>query len=141
MNRPRLESIYAGREGFFRLLEEEAERARHLSRPLTILRVEAPGVRNLVELARVYRAVAGALRTCDRICSLGGHELAVVLADTDAHRAEAPCERVRAALRIRAAGLAPRLGAGHISAGSTWQEAWRMAGALLLADGTVPAAA
>jgi len=125
---------------FFRLLADEADRCSEQARPLAVLRIEArnamPTVRDLFAL---YRAVAGGLRRSDRVHAVGGVELAAILADADGCRADAVAGRVRAAA-LSSGRWRVRLGCATVGPAG-WQEAWRLAGALLIADAAVPAAA
>lgn len=128
---------------FFRVLADEEVRSARLARPFAILRVEAHGgLDSGSELVAFYRSVAGALRRTDRVQAVGGRELAALLTDADAPQADAALARVRSALASQGRFRA-RLGAAcaRPEVGDTWLEAWRMAGALLVADGAVPAAA
>ncbi len=137
-------SAMRGVDAFFQLVADEEERSARLLRPFAILRIEArAAVETGSELVALYRAVAGALRRTDRVQAVGGRELAALLTEADAPQADAALARVRRALDAHGGRFRARFGAAcaRPAAGDTWQEAWAMAGALLVADGAVPAAA
>jgi hypothetical protein len=128
--------------GVFHLLAEEGERSARLSRAFAVLRIEARGgLETEADLLLLYRTVAGALRRCDRVQAVGGRELAAILTDVNDLQADGAANRVRAALGAHSCRWRARLGWACAQPGEAWQHAWRMAGALLVADGVIPAAA
>ena len=141
MNRTDFFSALRTIEDFHRLLEDEGIHNAGQQRPFGILRIEGRGVERARDLLFLYRLVAGVLRRSDRVVAVGGTGLAVLLRDADAARVDAVASRVRSAvsqsarfrLQLGGASVGPRAGG--------WEEAWRMAGALLVADGSIPAAA
>jgi Zn-dependent protease len=122
------------------LFDPEERRSRRNGRPFTLLRV-APPVRagDPTEVERLRAAVASVLRSTDLVRALGGEVVAVLL-EASPLQAAAPVTRVGAALEAAKLGFSPRVGWATVGPGqrSSWQEAWRWAGALLLA---APAAA
>jgi hypothetical protein len=122
------------------LFEPEERRSKRTGRPFTLVRL-APPVRaaDSAELDRLRGAVAAELRSTDLVRALAGEVVAVLLEASPA-QAAAPVGRIRTALERTVLGFAPRLGWASVGPGQrgSWQEAWRWAGALLLAE---PAAA
>jgi hypothetical protein len=122
------------------LFDPEERRSRRNGRPFTLLRI-APPVRaaDSAELERLRAPVASVLRSTDLVRAVGGEVVAVLL-EASPLQASAPVARVRAALEAAKLGFEPRVGWATVGPGqrSSWQEAWRWAGALLLAE---PAAA
>jgi Zn-dependent protease len=122
------------------LFDPEERRSRRNGRPFTLLRV-APPVRaaDSSEIERLRASVASVLRATDLVRALGSEVVAVLL-EASPLQASAPVGRVHAALEAAKLGFSPRVGWATVGPGqrSSWQEAWRWAGALLLAE---PAAA
>ena len=142
MTRPDFFTALRTVEDFHRLLEEEEAKTAPLQKPFGILRIEARGMARPGDLVALYRAVSGAVRHTDRVVAIGGTGLATLLQDADAARVDAVAHRVRAAAS-NGRGWRTQLGSASVRPGSSggWQEAWRLAGALLVADGAVAAAA
>jgi hypothetical protein len=130
-----------GRRAELKLLfDPEERRSKRTGRPFTLVRV-APPVRasDPAEIERLRAAVASELRSTDLVRALAGEVVAVLL-EASPVQAAAPVGRIRTALERVALGFEPRLGWASVGPGQrgSWQEAWRWAGALLLAQ---PAAA
>lgn len=121
----------------------ESRRAGRSGRAFTVVRIgfsaSLPG--NQRDLLR--RVVALELRSTDFVHEVCAGELGVMLIETGAHASSGPIARVRAALARAAAFLHFSVGSAEAGPGTrrTWQEAWRWAGVLLVADAKVPAAA
>jgi hypothetical protein len=130
-----------GRGGELKLLfDPEERRSRRNGRPFTLLRI-APPVRagDVAELERLRASAASVLRSTDLVRAVGGEVVAVLL-EASPLQASAPVARIRGALEAAKLGFSARIGWATVGPGQrgSWQEAWRWAGALLLAE---PAAA
>lgn len=121
--------------GWERLLDREARRTSRTGRPFTVLRIAPPGRPDAEEMERLLAVVEGELRKSDIVCELSG-EVVAMLIDTAEHHAPAVLERLGAA--FRKAQLIFELRFAWASVGPMhepcWERAWRMAGALLVAN-------
>jgi hypothetical protein len=111
-------------------------------RPFSVIRLHASGVFSRRDLFDLCGAVSSSLRTADKVMPLGGGEVAVLLPGIVGAQLDAIAGRLREDLL--AEGVGPvLLGCASVLRGgwAAWHESWRMAGALLVADGQVPAAA
>lgn len=123
----------------------ETRRGRRSGRGFTLVRV-APVGRTLSddELTVLERFAEAHLRRTDYVQrSLPHREVGVVLVETLEPAARVPVERLRAACAEQFPGLPVGIGWCCVGPGHPrgWEEAWRWAGTLLVADAAVPAAA
>ena len=127
------------------LAAQETRRCRRSGRGFTLVRVAPIGWAVLdPELAALERLAEAHLRGTDFVQrSLPHREVGVVLVDTLEPAARVPIARLRTALGAEFPAL--QLGIGWCCVGPGhkrgWEEAWRWAGTLLVADAAVPAAA
>jgi hypothetical protein len=121
--------------GWERLLDVEARRTSRTGRPFTLLRIGPPARIDLAELERLLVIVEGVLRKSDLVSELGG-EVAAILIDTAEHHAPAVVERLDPAFRKARLGFEPRIAWASVGPmhEPCWERAWRMAGALLVAN-------
>ena len=123
----------------------ETRRGQRSGRGFTLVRIAPIGWAVLEqELLVLERLAELQLRRTDFVQrSLPQRELGVVLVETLEPAARVPIERLRAALAAQLPDL--QLGIGWCSVGPGhkhgWEEAWRWAGTMLVADAAVPAAA
>jgi hypothetical protein len=121
----------------------EACRAARSGRGFSLLRVAPAGWAALDDEVEVLANVIGAhLRRTDFV-QLRGREVGVVLIESVGDGVHAPLARIRAAAALHLPKLELRIGWASVGPGQrrTWQEGWRWAGQLLVADAAVPAAA
>ena len=121
--------------GWERLLEREARRTSRTGRPFTVLRIAPPGRTDVEEMERLLAAVESELRKSDIVCELSG-EVVAMLIDTAEHHAPAAVERLGAAFRKARLGFELRFAWASVGPmhEPCWERAWRMAGALLVAN-------
>jgi hypothetical protein len=122
----------------------ETSRTARSGRGFSMLRIAPAGWAALEgELDVLATLVSAHLRHTDFVERLAGREVGAVLIDAVGMEVQALLARVRVAVAMHfpnaqfLAGWAS-VGPGHQR---TWQEAWRWAGTLLVADAAVPAAA
>ena len=122
----------------------EAHRAVRSGRWFSLLRIAPPGWvaldSDVEELAAVVRAH---LRRTDAVLRVRDREIGVVLIETVGDDVHVAVDRLRGALAAQLPWLEVRIGWASVGPGQrpTWQEAWRWAGQLLVADAAIPAAA
>lgn len=122
----------------------EAKRAQRTGRGFTLVRIAPVGWRALESDLEVLERIAECqLRRTDCVQRTPNREVGIVLVDTTAVAAGVPIARVRAAAAEHLPGLQLGIGWCCVGPGESrgWQEAWRWAGTMLVADSTVPAAA
>lgn len=122
----------------------EAMRTARSGRCFTLVRLAPAGWAALdAELRVLTGLVAAHLRRTDVVGLLRQREVGVVLIDAGPEQAHAPVQRIRTAAQVHLPRLEVRVGWAAVGPGQerTWQEAWRWAGQLLVADAAVPAAA
>jgi hypothetical protein len=118
----------------------EAQRTARTGRPFAVLRIAPAGASpEAAELAALEALVATNLRRTDVAGRVRDRELGVLLIESAGP--EAVVARLRSMLVH--CGVDVRIGWGAVGPlqHATWQEAWRWAGQLLVADGAVRAAA
>jgi hypothetical protein len=118
----------------------EAQRGTRTSRPFAMLRIAPAGTPpSAAELSAIEALVVSNLRRTDFIGRVREAELGLVLIECG--EPEVVAGRLRSMLVH--CGLALRFGWATVGPGQhqTWQEGWRWAGQLLVADGAVRAAA
>jgi len=128
----------------YQLASLEAARAARSGRGFSLLRIAPAGWAALdAEMEVLARLVTAHLRRTDFVCRVRERELGVVLIDSEGNGALAPVGRIRVAAALHLPRLEVRTGWASVGPGQrgTWQEAWRWAGQLLVADAAVPAAA
>lgn len=124
---------------------QETRRGRRSGRGFTLVRIAPVGwAMQEPELTVLERFAEAQLRRTDFVQrSLPHREVGLVLVETLEPAARVPIERLRAALGAQFPAL--QLGIGWCSVGPGyrrgWEEAWRWAGTMLVADAAVPAAA
>lgn len=136
--------IGAQKTGLSEVAAIEAKRSLRTGRGFTLVRIAPFGWAALeADLEVLERIAECELRKTDCVQRTPNRELGLVLVDTTTAAAGVPIARVRAAAALHLPGL--RLGIGWCCVGPGesrgWQEAWRWAGTMLVADSTVPAAA
>ncbi len=120
----------------------ETKRARRSGRWFTLVRIAPVGWAALdEEIEALERLVAAVLRRTDFVHRKREREVAVVLVETIGPGANLPLARIRAAAAERMPELQLRIGCAAAGPGHPWQETWRWAGRMLVADAAVPAAA
>jgi hypothetical protein len=121
--------------GLSRILEHEARRTSRTGSPFTVLRIGPPALTDLEEILRLGGLVEGVLRKTDVVFQAGG-EIVAMLIDTAEHHAPAAMERLDAAFREARLRFVPRIASASIGPRHepSWEKAWRMAGALLVAS-------
>ena len=122
----------------------EAMRTERSGRCFTLVRFAPAGWAALDAELRVLAAlIAAHLRRTDVVCLLRQREVGVVLIDAGPEQAQAPVTRIQRAAKVHLPRLEVRAGWAAVGPGQerTWQEAWRWAGQLLVADAAIPAAA
>ena len=122
-------------KGWERTLDYEARQSSRTGRPFVVLRIGPPARTDIEELERLLVLVEGELRKSDLVCELGG-ETAAILIDTAEHHAPAVVERLDAAFRKARLGFELRMAWASVGPmhEPCWDRAWRMAGALLVAN-------
>jgi hypothetical protein len=120
----------------------EARRSLRTGRGFTLVRLAPVGGAPLDgELLALERLVEAELRSTDHVQRTDRRELGVVLTETTGLAATAPLARLRMAIATELPLLKVRIGWATAGPSGQWQEAWRWAGTMLVADATVPAAA
>ena len=122
----------------------EALRSARTQRGFTLLRAAPAGWCALEAEVNVLASVMRAhLRKTDSVIALRDREVGVVLIETAGIEVHAPLARIRDAVERHLPRLDVRIGWASAGPGQrrTWQEAWRWAGQLLVADAAAPAAA
>jgi hypothetical protein len=123
---------------------QEMQRAVRSDRWFSLLRVAPAGWAALnAEMEVLASAIRAHLRRTDAVVRVRDREIGVLLIETVGDAVQVPLVRVRAALDRHLPALEIRIGWASVGPGHrpTWQEAWRWAGQLLVADAAVPAAA
>lgn len=132
-------------DGLREIASLEESRAARSGRGFSLVRIAPLGWRALEsDLRELERLIGAQVRKTDSVKLLPTRELAVVLVEAVDLAAQAPLARLREALqRHPAVGVQWRMGWCSVGPGqrATWQEAWRWAGTLLVADAAQPAAA
>jgi len=120
----------------------ETKRARRSGRWFTLVRIAPVGWAALEEeIEALSRVVGGVLRRTDFVHRKRDREVAVVLVETGSLETSVPLKRIRMAALERMPELQLRIGCASVGPGQQWQETWRWAGRMLVADAVVPAAA
>ncbi len=122
----------------------EAGRAARSGRGFSLLRIAPVGWAALDdELDALANLIGANLRRTDFVQRVREREVGVVLIEAMDGQVHAPLERIRAAAVEHLPRLELRIGWASVGPGQkrSWQEAWRWAGQLLVADAAVPAAA
>jgi hypothetical protein len=122
----------------------EALRTARTQRGFSLLRAAPAGWSALEGEVEVLASIIHAhLRTTDHVVVTREREVAVVLIEATGSDVHAPLARVREAIEGHLPHLDVRIGWASVGPGQwrTWQEAWRWAGQLLVADAVTPAAA
>jgi hypothetical protein len=122
----------------------EAQRAIRSDRWFSLLRFAPAGWASLdTEVAALEATVRAHLRRTDAVRRVREREVGVVLLESVGDGVLVPLGRVREALARHLPEMEVRIGWASVGPGqqATWQEAWRWAGQLLVADAAVPAAA
>jgi hypothetical protein len=123
---------------------QETQRAVRSDRWFSLLRVAPAGWAALnAEMEVLASAIRAHLRRTDAVVRVRDREIGVVLIETVGDAVQVPLARVRTALDRHLPELEIRIGWASVGPGHrpTWEEAWRWAGQLLVADAAVPAAA
>jgi len=118
----------------------EVQRAARNDRWFSLLRIAPLGWAALDgEVEALAGTVRAHLRRTDAVVRVREREVGVVLIEAVGDAVQVPIARVREAL----ADLQVRIGWASVGPDqrATWQEAWRWAGQLLVADAAIPAAA
>jgi hypothetical protein len=122
----------------------EAQRAIRSNRWFSLLRI-APAAWLALdsEVQALEATVRAHLRRTDAVRRVREREVGVVLVESVGDAVQVPLARVRAAVAQHLPEMDVRIGWSSVGPGqqATWQEAWRWAGQLLVADAAVPAAA
>jgi hypothetical protein len=121
----------------------EACRSARTGRGFSLLRVAPAGWAALESEVEVLANLIGAhLRRTDFV-QVRGLEVGVVLVEAVEQEVHSPLSRIRAAAAVHLPRMDLRIGWASVGPGQrrTWQEGWRWAGQLLVADAAVPAAA
>ena len=122
----------------------EMQRAVRSDRWFSLLRIAPAGWAALdCEMEVLASVVRAHLRRTDAVLRVRDREIGVVLIEAVDDMIHAPVARLREALGRLLPEMEVRIGWASVGPGQrhTWQEAWRWAGQLLVADAAVPAAA
>jgi len=122
----------------------ETSRAMRTGSWFSLLRIAPVGWSALEgELEVLANLISAHLRHTDLVEHRETREIGVLLFDTVGVQVRAPVDRVRAAAKLHLPKLDIRIGWASVGPGQrrTWQEGWRWAGQLLVADAAVAAAA
>ena len=122
----------------------EMQRATRTGRWFSLLRIAPLGWAALDgEMQVLVSLVRAHLRRTDAVLRVRDREVGVVLIEAAGDEVAAPLARLRKALARQLPEMEVRMGWASVGPGQrhTWQEAWRWAGQLLVADAAVPAAA
>jgi len=122
----------------------EAERAVRSGRWFSLLRLAPSGWLALdVRVGMLEALVRAYLRRTDGVCRVRDYEIGVVLVETTGRKVLAPLARLKKAIARELPELDVWIGWAPVGPEQQlrWEEAWRWAGQLLVADAAVPAAA
>jgi hypothetical protein len=122
----------------------EADRAVRSGRWFSLLRLAPAGWAALeLDIYMLQALVSAHLRRTDAVRALREREVGVVLVETVGDAVRVPVGRLRRAISQDFPHLEIGIGWASVGPGQqlTWQDAWRWAGQLLVADAAVPAAA
>jgi hypothetical protein len=122
----------------------EMHRAVRSDRWFSLLRIAPAGWAALdCEMEVLASVVRAHLRRTDAVLRVRDREIGVVLIEAVDDVIHAPVARLREALERLLPKMEVRIGWASVGPGQrhTWQEAWRWAGQLLVADAAVPVAA
>jgi hypothetical protein len=122
----------------------EASRLARSGRGFTLLRVAPLGWAALDDdLDALANLAAANLRRTDFVQRVREREIGVLVIEAIDEQVHAPVMRIRAAAAEHLPKLEIRIGWASVGPGHKrpWQEAWRWAGQLLVADAAAPAAA
>jgi hypothetical protein len=129
---------------FQQMAMAEAMRCARTGRGFTLVRVAPVGWAALDEEMDVLANVLGAtLRRTDTVLRTREREVGVVLVETVGEQVHPPVARIREMVAQDLGKIEVRIGWASVGPGHrrSWEEAWRWAGQLLVADAAVPAAA
>ena len=122
----------------------EMQRSVRSERWFSLLRIAPAGWAALeLEMEMLASTIRAHLRRTDAVLRVRDREVGVVLIEAAGDGVHAPVSRLREALARHLPEMEVRIGWASVGPGQrqTWQEAWRWAGQLLVADAAVPAAA
>jgi len=122
----------------------EVQRAIRTDRWFSLLRIAPLGWAALdCEMQVLASLVRAHLRRTDPVLRVRDREVGVLLIESVGEAVAAPLARLREALARQLPELEVRIGWASVGPGQrpTWQEAWRWAGQLLVAEAAIPAAA
>ncbi len=122
----------------------EMQRSVRNDRWFSLLRIAPAGWAALeLEMEMLASTIRAHLRRTDAVLRVRDREVGVVLIEAAGDGVHAPVSRLREALARHLPEMEVRIGWASVGPGQrqTWQEAWRWAGQLLVADAAVPAAA
>ena len=122
----------------------EMQRSVRSDRWFSLLRIAPAGWAALeLEMEVLASTIRAHLRRTDAVLRVREREIGVVLIEAVGDGVHAPVSRLREALARHLPEMEVRIGWASVGPGQrqTWQEAWRWAGQLLVADAAVPAAA
>ena len=122
----------------------EMQRSVRSDRWFSLLRIAPAGWAALeLEMEVLASTIRAHLRRTDAVLRVRDREIGVVLIESVGDGVHAPVSRLREALARHLPEMEVRIGWASVGPGQrqTWQEAWRWAGQLLVADAAVPAAA
>jgi len=125
------------------IAESEQLRTARSGRGFTLVRIAPSGwAARSDEIRALHALVKAHLRKTDVVVTVRERELGALLVETVGVGAFCAVARVRQILR-GAPELGVRVGWASVGPGQrrTWEEAWRWAGQLLVADAAIPAAA
>jgi hypothetical protein len=122
----------------------EVQRAVRSDRWFSLLRIAPAGWAALdLEMEVLASTIRAHLRRTDAVMRVRDREIGVLLIETVGDDVHAPLARLRESLARHVPEMEVRMGWASVGPGQrhTWQEAWRWAGQLLVADAAIPAAA
>ena len=122
----------------------EALRSARTQRGFSLVRAAPAGWSALeTDIDALAAVVRAHLRKTDFVVTTRERELGVVLIEAAGPEVHAPIARMRESIGRHLPHLDVRIGWASVGPGQrrTWQEAWRWAGQLLVADAAAPAAA
>ena len=122
----------------------EAMRSTRTGRGFTLVRVAPVGWAALdAEMDVLANVIGATLRRTDTVLRTREREVGVVLIETVGEQVHPPVERIREVVTQDLGKIEVRIGWASVGPGHrrSWEEAWRWAGQLLVADAAVPAAA
>ena len=122
----------------------EASRTSRSGCGFSLVRIAPVGWAALDEEVDALANLVGAnLRRTDSVQRVRDREVGIVLIESVEDQVRAPLVRIRVAAALHLPKMELRIGWASVGPGQrrTWQEAWRWAGQLLVADAAVPAAA